>query len=94
MKDEGSMELVDRRQVLPHECIGKWKEKTQRGTWIGAPGVKCASDVAAPPAKLVLSGNVKHQHECLGVYTLVIVPSFHLPIHACGNTCLLSTKSV
>ena len=58
--------------MLPHECIGKWKEADARDPgWIGAPGVKCATDVSAPPAKLVLSGDVKHQHECLGVYTLV-----------------------
>ena len=28
VNDEGYTDLVDRRQVLPHACIGKWKEGT------------------------------------------------------------------
>jgi hypothetical protein len=45
------------------------------------PGLKC--DVAAdpPPATLVLSGELEHQSECLGVYALA-APRAHGRAHA------------
>ena len=68
--DAGFMLLEDRRQVLPHDCSGEWEDRDETG-WIGAPGVKCGTNLLAPPAKLVLSGVVNHHPLCLGVYTLV-----------------------
>ena len=47
---EGCMLLVDRRQVLPHKCIGKWQEWDGRG-WVQAPQVNCAADLPAAPAQ-------------------------------------------
>ena len=55
LKNTSYMYLEDRRQVLPHECSGEWKEGNGRGTWPKAPQVKCAAASPAAPAQQVLA---------------------------------------
>jgi len=69
VNDDGFLRLRDANATYPHQSGVAWEEGMggDKG-WKAAAGLKCAAD--PPPATLVLSGELEHQGDCLGVYVL------------------------
>eukprot|EP00802_Teleaulax_amphioxeia_P006472 Tamp_06476.p2 GENE.Tamp_06476~~Tamp_06476.p2 ORF type:complete len:291 (+),score=69.52 Tamp_06476:628-1500(+) len=69
VNDDGFLRLRDANATYPHQSGVAWEEGMggDKG-WKAAADLKCAAD--PPPATLVLSGELEHQGDCLGVYVL------------------------